>query len=476
MKQLRLDQLTFHPMSNAEPECRLFSFEGRLYRGASGVKGHFLRGLWQQGVIQGLVEKGLFIETSLADLAVDGFDVVFEHRLLRFPSFPFEWCAEMLRAAAAHILQLSLELDQHSLVLTDPHSWNVLFDGPRPLYIDLGSLTPTGEDPWPGHADFLRFSYYPLLLMSRGQAHLARWLLNDGYAGVLESEVRAVRRVRLARWERSSRPAGRFSRLVKLLAPTALHQTLKGARQAARSAGRVMRPSAARRRGLLDRLGHRVAAMRFPEAESSWRDYADTMPALDNRDSWTSKQTSAAEILAATRPRTVAEAGCNRGWYARLAAKRGSHVVAFDLDEPSVGRLFGDVSRDGLSVLPLIMNVMAPTPCRGVGRLQAPDAPTRMRAELVFALALVHHLALAQNRTWDHIAEALSAFTESWLAVEWVPSEDEQLRLWPSAERPSYRLDCLEAALAERGLMPVRTLPSHPEPRVLVLFQRRSRP
>jgi hypothetical protein len=83
-----------------------------------------------------------------------------------FPSFPYEWPAEMLHAAGALTLDFAEQLLADGLGLKDASPYNVLFRGPRPVFVDLLSFEPRdAADPtWLPFAQFVRTFLLPLLV------------------------------------------------------------------------------------------------------------------------------------------------------------------------------------------------------------------------------------------------------------------------------------------------------------------------
>src|SRR5207245_2509388 len=96
-------------------------------------------------------------------------DAVVEHDRVWFPSYPYEWPIEMLNAAA----QLTAEVAQAVLAdgfgLKDATPYNVLFRGPKPVFVDVLSFerrTP-GDPTWLPYAQFERMFLLPRLMNER---------------------------------------------------------------------------------------------------------------------------------------------------------------------------------------------------------------------------------------------------------------------------------------------------------------------
>ena len=137
-------QIRFHPHSFADPAGRLFSWRGELYRGIRSESAPVIRCLIDDGIIAGLVERGLLVETYPTGLKLAGYELILQHRTVPFPAYPEEWCPLMLKDAALTQLELLSELAACGFTLKDAHPWNILFDGWKPVYVDLASIVPLG--------------------------------------------------------------------------------------------------------------------------------------------------------------------------------------------------------------------------------------------------------------------------------------------------------------------------------------------
>jgi hypothetical protein len=190
MMRIPSNEIQFHPHSFFEPGIRLFQWNGQVYRGIASERASFFRGLFENRIIESLVQKGLLIESELTPLAVDGYEMVIHHRRIPFASYPNEWCAAMLKDGALIIIDLAIELAHHGFTLGDAHPWNVLFDidSGKPIFTDLGSIVPMTDFTWPVYDEFCRFCLFPLVLIAHGEAQIARLLMCED-SGVTTSDV-----------------------------------------------------------------------------------------------------------------------------------------------------------------------------------------------------------------------------------------------------------------------------------------------
>src|SRR5215469_6274350 len=133
--KVAVEQVTFHPFSNGDWSGRVFSWEGGLYRAISDERASFYKRLLLQGTLRDMMGRRILVETEITDLELDGYALVLKHRIIPFVSHCYEWCGEMLKAAALTVLGLERELLKYRLTLQDMHPYNVLFDGPTPVWV-----------------------------------------------------------------------------------------------------------------------------------------------------------------------------------------------------------------------------------------------------------------------------------------------------------------------------------------------------
>src|SRR5262249_39629335 len=95
--------------------------------------------------------------------------------------------------------------------------------------------------------------------------------------------------------------------------------------------------------------------------QSTWSDY---MTGHNNysAEQFDAKQRFVQEALAAHKPRTVLDVGCNTGHFSAMAAREGARVVALDYDPVVLGQVWRDARKAQLNILPLMVNLTRPTP------------------------------------------------------------------------------------------------------------------
>jgi SAM-dependent methyltransferase len=428
-----------------------------------------------------------------------GYEMVLEHERIPFVSYPHEWSGSMFKEAALLHSALYERLEDHSLTLKDWHPLNILFAGTKPVFVDFTSIIPIDHLPSQAHLvprhtpgwlvnrwDTTSRSVYemyrlmfepyfglPLAMMDLGHHAKARKRIYEttlntcddiitrrevfehSLAGRIGYEIED-RQLQLALMEKGPRKPKFFTRV---------------------------------RHG----IAHRKAALKGSAYSSYYEDKREAFAAEPSAD-WTNKQHGVHGALTKMQPASVLDLGSNTGWFSMLAAKLGSRVVAVDLDEASIDRLFVDARRENADILPLVANLVRPLPsldakvfrdepslsligdCTSL--ISPPDQ--RLKCEMVMALAIVHHLALGQSHPFDEIAKILGSLATKYLCVEFVDLEDEMITsdrgFFPAynASPDSFTWYSKENFMTALGFEfdTIEEVPSHPSTRTLLLCTR----
>jgi SAM-dependent methyltransferase len=351
-------------------------------------------------------------------------DVIFEHERITFPSFPYEWAPEMLYGAGC----LTLDLAEYSLKegfgLKDATPYNILFRGPKPVFVDLLSFERRNQcDPiWKPYAQFVRLFLLPLLANKYFGLQLKELLLTNR-DGIEPEEVYGLCGI-----TQKLRPP--FLTLVSI--PTWLTSKSR-VDQSSIYRERLLR-KAEQASYVLERLFKRLRRHLKkvePQAapRSEWTDYL-SFNQNNAPDYLDDKRIFVEEAISEYRPRNILDVGANTGYFSRLAARSGASVVAIDRDPASVGELWRNADADGLNILPLVIDLTRPSP--GVGWRNEENAPFLARAhkafDAVLMLAVVHHMLVSERIPLDEIIRLAADLTTNLLIVEFVAPDDPMFR------------------------------------------------
>jgi hypothetical protein len=128
-------------------------------------------------------------------------------------------------------------------------------------------------------------------------------------------------------------------------------------------------------------------------------------------------------------------------------------VISFDIDPAAVEQNYRQVrSEKHERLLPLLLDLTNPSPAIGWANRERDAFGDRGPADMVLALAVIHHLAISNNVPLLQVADFL-AETGKWLVIEFVPKSDSQVKkLLASREDifPGYTRQGFESAFTSR--------------------------
>ena len=169
-----------------------------------------------------------------------------------------------------------------------------------------------------------------------------------------------------------------------------------------------------------------VRALTWHPAGTAWADYGETRNYSEK--ALAAKRAAVEGYLDRIQAKTVWDLGANTGEFSRLASRRGALTLAFDYDLGAVELNYRQVKAGGEdNLLPLVQDLTNPSPGVGWSNRERRSLIERGPADAVMALALIHHLAIANNVPLEMIGRFLAALGR-WLIVEFVPKQDPQVR------------------------------------------------
>jgi ribosomal protein L11 methylase PrmA len=400
-----------------DPSGFVYSTDGVLYRQVNRVFAEEFDACVAGGLYDDLTDAGLLIPHRAVGLemaASPDAHAVIEPARIDFISYPYEWAFSQLRDAALLTLDVQERALARGFVLRDASAYNVQFRDGRPVFIDTLSFERYREgSPWVAYKQFCEHFLVPLALMSTRDVRCGR--LQREYLDGVPIDLGSTLLPRRT-WARAG---------------TLLHVHLHARatkRYEAASVAAVTRRRAMSKRalvGLVGSLRDTVQGLTWRPAGTQWADYVTdhnySDAALDV------KRRLVRDYLASAAPRTVWDLGGNTGAFSRVAREVAPSVVCFDFDPAAVELNYHQVrGRGETGLLPLQLDLMNPSPAAGWANEERLSLADRGPADAALALALVHHLAIANNVPLPRVAEAFARLGRS-LIVEFVPKSDSQV-------------------------------------------------
>ena len=378
----------------------------------------------QRMVAEGQVISTCFLPPQTAESVVPGSSPdesweLLEHERISFPTYPSEWPPEMLHTAASLTVEIALELLPIGFGIKDATPYNVLFRGPKPIFIDVLSFErrDPGDPIWLPYAQFVRTFLLPLaasrhlglpldqVFLTRrdglGPEEIYRWLpmsrrIRPPFLGLASLPV----------WLDRFRKSGDAG----LYRPRATQDTEK--------ARLVLGSLLKHLRRAVNQLAPR------PGKISVWSAYAESNSY--SPDAAHAKAELVDRILRDCHPSRVLDVGANTGRFSEIAAGTGASVVAIDTDPVVVGELWRRASSKDADILPLVVDIARPTPSIGWRNQECRSFVARCQGhfDVVLMLAILHHLLVTERIPLPELIDLVAELTTDFAIVEWVGSGD----------------------------------------------------
>jgi SAM-dependent methyltransferase len=429
---------TRDPGSFRDPSGFVFRRDGVLYRQVNRVFAEDWHAAVNDGILGRWQEGGRLVGHHAVDISLaadpDCALEVLRPDPVAFISYPYEWTFGQWKDAALLTLDLQEDAERSGFTLRDASAYNIQVDRGRPILIDslsIERLKPT--EPWAAYRQFCQHFVAPLSLMVWRDVRCGL-MLRDHMDGIP---------LDLA----SSLLPGRTRLSMGLASHVHLHARAQRRFADAPAAPRAASMGVTRRAALLDSLRRTVGGLHWNPSGTEWADYDRQTSYSD--DGTRAKETIVEGMLHDAGGTVVWDLGANVGRFSAIAARLGRRVVAWDVDPAASERHYQSLKAAGeTSVLPLVQDLVNPSPALGWANAERAGFVDRSDADVVIALALVHHLAISNNVPLEWIAALFARLAPSAI-VEFVPKDDPMVRRLLGSRRdvfPDYTEDGFERA------------------------------
>jgi len=416
-----------------DPSGFIFTHDNTLYRQVNTCYRDAYQSLVSSGLYDWLVGKSMLIPHEAVDGPVA--DEGCAWRIIRpepvpFISYPYEWCFSQLKDAALLTLDIQLAAVEHGMCLKDASAYNIQFHNGRPVMIDTLSFeTYTEGAPWMAYRQFCQHFLAPLALMAKTDIRLNKLLSAyiDGVPLGLASTL-----LPRTTWFK----AGLFMHLH-------LH-AITQKKYAANTPSETGKTEKTRHisktgyTGIVESLRKTVQKLDWQPGGTEWGDYYNDTNYSEA--AFEEKKALVKQFLAQAHPAQVWDLGANTGIFSRIAAKMGIPTISCDIDPAAVEMNYRQVRQQQETLLlPLLIDLTNPSPGLGWDGRERDAFCRRGPVDCIMALALIHHLSIANNVSFDKAARFFHNLC-SHLIIEFIPREDSQVR-----RLLSHRADIFQA-------------------------------
>lgn len=358
---------------------------------------------------------------------------------LGFISYPYEWCFNQYKDAAILTLSIARRALEYGISLKDASAYNIQFLDGRPIFIDTLSFEAYQEGlPWVAYKQFCQHFLAPLALMAKTDTRLSALMRNyiDGIPLDLASKL--------------------LPRSTKLNFGLATHIHFHAKSQEKYADQEISQEQVTGKMSkqaiynLIDSLLSLVRSLSVKTITTEWADYYQDNNYTES--SFEAKRDLVTDFIKAVNPKTVWDLGGNTGEFSRCASDLGIPTVSFDIDPGAVQQNYDIVKTNKEKfILPLVMDLTNPSPAIGWHNQERDSLIARGPVDLIMALALIHHMAIANNVPLREIARSF-ADVGKFLIIEFVPKQDSQVQRLLSSRLdifPDYNPEGFKQAFLE---------------------------
>ena len=399
-----------------DPSGFLFTFEGSLYRQINKSYQNEFDKMIDSGLYQKLVEKELLIpheEVNVESSQPEKCYKTIKPKLIDFISYPYEWSFNQLKDAALTTLEIQKIAMDYGLTLKDCSAYNVQFLNGKPIFIDTLSFEIYQEGQfWKPYRQFCQHFLSPLALMNHKDIRLNQLLkiYIDGIPLDLTSKLLPGKTKTM------------FSLLTHIHAHSKKQKDYEG-KQVDVKKRKLSKNSFV---GVIESLHSAIKKQNISLEKTEWGNYySDTNY---SEVAMNDKKTIILNLIEKIKPKNVWDIGGNVGIFSRISSDKEIFTVCFDIDPVAIEKNYLECKeKNEKYLLPLLLDLTNPSPDIGWQNMERDSFLTRGPADLVFALALIHHLAISNNVPFELISEFFSRNCRN-LIIEFVPKTDTQVK------------------------------------------------
>jgi hypothetical protein len=429
---MKSSDIFFSTKSMMDDFGRVFYFKDKIFRAIHPNKKDYCMELINSDLFKELLYKNCIPQTKIADFGVNGYDLILEHEKLT-ETLQHEWSFTMLKDAALLVLQVNEICNKHGYELKDAHTLNVLFKGVRPVWIDIGSISPLknfNQNQWTAFIEFVSSFIIPLLFWSEKNFYVARKLLESNFyrmdllpsQHILDNELISLlrknpmeyqlnlSRIKILTTEKENKEITKFINLIngfvktitfgiksKIFYYKVLYFTFDG----------------------IKRLINETCV---PEIPSSWQNYHQH---YYNENGILKSSIRFEKIVGLIQKisieiRSVIDLAGNEGKLCMMIAENINlqRIILTDYDANAIDSAYITFKKKNISnIQPLLLNFMFTPDIIGTAK--------RIKSDLVLALAITHHLILTNGFSIESVFERIKSYANKFVMIEFMP-----LGLW----------------------------------------------
>ena len=398
------------PSSYRDPSGYVFYEDGKIYRAINHSYQKNYELFHESGLYDDLVEKKMITSYKEVNKIHQVYKVI-QPDLIKFISYPYEWSFNQIKDVALRLLEIQKIALDFGMTLKDATPYNFQFVYNNPVLMDTLSFESYTEGQiWKPYKQFCEMFLSPLLLAKNIDPRLLRIVsvFKDGMPLEITSRLLPIKT--------------KLTPSIALNVHAHAKSQKKYAGKKIKSGKKLSKNSFL---GIITNLESMIKNLTMENKKTEWSDYYEETNYTDT--SFSQKQIIVKKFLDVIKPEIVLDLGSNTGVFSKIAYEFTNNVIACDTDHESINRFYAECKKENNSILPLILDITNPSSSIGWMNKERNSFFDRIKPDTVLALALIHHLAIANNIPLDMISKFFSDITDN-LIIEFIPKSDSQIQ------------------------------------------------
>jgi len=422
-KTIDRTQIVFLQKRRRDDIGEVFLWDGKILRGIFPDATDLVKGFFESGFVDHLVKEELFPESWITEYECDGYGLIVEHEKIWPIIYPQEWSFSMLQDAALVILKVARIAREHGYNMKDCHGFNVLFDENKPKFIDLGSFHKItyGSKGWEPYQEFLRFYYYPLFMWKDGLEYVAK--LSIFSANLMPHSEHLIYKYRFLRFLSS----GILDKIIKfkfafshLASKDYVYIQNKTSnkntfiRNSIKLGKRIINITGFMASQDLGKFERKIKNIKRKNTMTQWKDYHTGISRKKDRFDKIIEYVN----CHCQDAKTAIDIAGNQGLFSKLLLSHTDieKVICQDLDEQAIDIGYKNHRKNSENISYVNYHSIAP-----IVKTTHPLPSERFKCDIVFTLALLHHLILSQGFSIEDIFEEFGRYTNKYVCIEFMP-------------------------------------------------------
>lgn len=417
---------TDHHASYKDPSAKVFYYEDEqdnIYRELHPSYLPHYHQLNTSGLAAELIKKNWLV--SFEEIKDHHSETILKAKKIQFVSYPYEWTFNQWKDAALLTLKIQFQALKFGMILKDASPFNIVFDGARPIFIDISSfeIFEVGK-PWQAYKQFCECFYMPLLLAK--------------YFGEVGNEIflNNINGISLSKGLSLLPAKAHFNlnTLFYLALPDKMRKQVKNSDNRENKISESFTQKKSMQ--FAEQLFSNINKIKQAKKITKWNSYYDEDKIDANY--LQEKEGILKEWFSNYSQKTLIDFGCNTGKFSKLLSPHVKTIFAFDDDINCVDQLYTHCREDKINnIFSFSANITHPTPAVGFNNRERQSLLSRLKGDAGLALALIHHLVFNNNLNFTMIAEMFAA-TCTELVIEFITKEDDKVRMLLSTRKDIF--------------------------------------